>query len=197
MSQSIDLVRPGGVVAIITSRYTMDKQETSVRDYLAERALLLGAIRLPNTAFAENAGTSVTTDILFLQKRGHERPGVEVQWLGLTPFRTEQGTIEINEYFVQHPEMMLGRMEVDVGQYGAPSPTLAGNLDLRALAEAVERLPAGVYEEREQTRHSRLLTADQVPDATVVKEGGFTERNGQIAVRRGGHCADRRHAAYP
>ncbi len=186
LAKTADVVRPGGLIALITSRYTMDKQDSSVRDYLADRAELLGAIRLPNTAFKENAGTSVTTDLLFLQRRGREKSATEHEWSRLEPFQTPQGTIDINEYFVRHPKMMLGHLEVEVGQYGAPSPTLVGDLEPGALAEAVTQLPVNVYRDREQARPPLSLTIDQVAEAASVKEGGLTERDGQIAITRGG-----------
>ena len=112
-AKSLDLVRPGGVVAYITSRYTMDKRSSHVRRYLAERAELLGAVRLPNTAF-RGAGTSVTSDILFLRKR--ERPQVsEPEWVFTG--KNEDG-LNVNEYFLQHPEMVIGELKTVSGPYG-------------------------------------------------------------------------------
>ncbi|MBP3292386.1 MAG: N-6 DNA methylase, partial [Clostridia bacterium] len=114
-AKTLDQVRPGGVIAFVTSRYTMDKQSPEVRKYIAERADLLGAIRLPNNAFKKNAGTEVTTDILFLQKR--DRPQViEPDWvhLGQTP-----DGITVNSYFVEHPEMVLGTLKLDDMMYGS------------------------------------------------------------------------------
>src|ERR1700691_6627694 len=109
-AKSLDKARAGGVVALITSRYTMDKQDATIRQYLAERANLIGAIRLPNTAFKANAGTEVTTDIVFLQKHGQGVPPGAEAWRELTPIETSDGPIFINEYFASHPEMMLGQM---------------------------------------------------------------------------------------
>ncbi len=112
-AKSLDLVRPSGVMAFITSRYTMDKRSSHVRRYLAERAELLGAVRLPNTAF-RGAGTSVTSDILFLRKR--ERPQVsEPEWVFTG--KTEDG-LNVNEYFLQHPEMVIGELKTVSGPYG-------------------------------------------------------------------------------
>ena len=108
-AKTLDQVRPGGVIAFITSRYTMDKESPEVRKYIAERADLLGAIRLPNNAFKRNAGTEVTTDIIFLQKR--DRPQViEPDWVHLG--QTDDG-IAVNSYFVEHPEMVLGTLKLD------------------------------------------------------------------------------------
>jgi adenine-specific DNA methylase len=106
LAKSLDLVRPGGVVAVVTSMGTMDKARTSVRKYLARRAELLGAVRLPNNAFKENAGTEVTADIIFLRKRRERVIDVEPDWVHLD--RNKDG-IAVNSYFAEHPEMILGR----------------------------------------------------------------------------------------
>jgi hypothetical protein len=111
-AKSLDKLRPGGVMALITSRYTMDKQTDAIRRHLAEHADLLGAIRLPNTAFKANAGTEVTTDALFLLKR---LPGAEDAghaWRGLEMIDTADGPIAVNEYYARHPAMMLGTMKL-------------------------------------------------------------------------------------
>ena len=113
-AKTLDKVRPGGIVAFITSKGTLDKQDSSVREYLAQRADLLGAVRLPNNAFARNAGTEVTSDILFLQKR-LEPPVQMPEWVNLG--QTEEG-IPVNRYFEQHPEMVLGTMAWDKSMYG-------------------------------------------------------------------------------
>jgi hypothetical protein len=117
LAKSLDVVRPGGLIALITSRYTMDKQDSTVREHLANGAMLLGAIRLPNTAFKANAGTDVTTDILFLQKRSANVSQESKRWTELASIDTPDGKLQINEYFVRHPEMMLGRMGLESAQY--------------------------------------------------------------------------------
>ena len=117
VAKSIDKVRPGGIVAVITTKGTMDKKGGSVRKYLAERAELVGAVRLPNSAFKAEAGTEVTSDILFFQKR-ERKISVEPGWVHLG--MTENG-VSVNSYFVEHPEMMLGHMEYDTGRYGSGS----------------------------------------------------------------------------
>jgi hypothetical protein len=127
LTKTIDVVRPGGVIALITSRYTMDKEDSAVRRHLSNGSILLGAVRLPNTAFKANAGTEVTTDILFLQKRSPEAPTPGESWTELRSIETTDGPVEINEYFARHPEMMLGRMGMESGQYGM-APELFGNL---------------------------------------------------------------------
>src|ERR1035437_8887125 len=108
LAKSLDQLRPGGGRAPNPSPYTMDKQDSTMRRYLAERADLVGAIRLPNTAFKANAGTEVTTDILFLQKRAPGTAPHGAMWRDLTAIYTPDGTTSVNEYFARHPEMMLG-----------------------------------------------------------------------------------------
>jgi N12 class adenine-specific DNA methylase len=184
LTKTMDVVRAGGVIALITSRYTMDKEDSTVRRHLSERATLLGAVRLPNTAFKANAGTEVTTDILFLQKRSPETPPGE-SWAELRPIATADGPMEINEYFARHPEMMLGRMGMESGQYGA-APALIGSLEPGDLAAALSFLPAAVYRTRGSHRPVlRARPAEQVPALGEVKEGGLADRDGQIVVRRG------------
>ena len=129
-AKALDQVRPGGVVAFITSRYTMDAKDPSVRRYLAQRAELLGAIRLPNNAFKANAGTEVVSDIIFLQKR--ERPlDIEPDWTQIG--QTEDG-FTINQYFIDHPEMVLGRPTMENTQYGRQDYTVVP-IEGRELAD--------------------------------------------------------------
>lgn len=142
VAKSIDKVRPGGIVAVITTKGTMDKKNNSVRKYLAERAELVGAVRFPNSAFKAEAGTEVTSDILFFQKR-ERKIAAEPGWVHLG--MTEDG-VAVNSYFVEHPEMMLGRMEYDTRRYGSDSNyTVCVNdeadFDLQgALRQALGRL---------------------------------------------------------
>jgi N12 class adenine-specific DNA methylase len=184
LSKSLDLVRPGGLIALITSRYTMDKQDSAVREHLVDGAVLLGALRLPNTAFKANAGTDVTTDILFLQKRSSSVQQEGERWTELAPIDTPDGKLQINEYFVGHPEMMLGRMGLESAQYGA-APALIGSLDPEILDKAVSRLPASVYSIAERPAPTYSSVEDQIPAVGAVKEGGLADRDGQIVVRRG------------
>ena len=146
-AKAIDQVRPGGVVAFVTSRYTMDSKDSTARKHMAERADLLGAIRLPNNAFKANAGTEVVSDIIFLQKR--DRPAdIEPDWVQLG--KTEDG-FAINQYFVDHPEMVLGELTAESTQYGREELTVApiegANL-ADQLAEAVQHIE-GQYTEVE------------------------------------------------
>ncbi len=184
LTKTLDVVRPGGLIALITSRYTMDKEDSTVRRHLSDGSILLGAVRLPNTAFKANAGTEVTTDILFLQKRSPETPSPGESWTELRSIETTDGPLEINEYFAGHPEMMLGRMGMESGQYGM-APALIGNLEPSSLERAVSLLPAAVYKARDNHSPTSRLRTEQVPAAGAVKEGGLAERNGQIVVRRG------------
>ena len=146
-AKALDQVRPGGVVAFVTSRYTMDSKDSTARKYLAERADLLGAIRLPNNAFRANAGTDVVSDIIFLQKR--DRPiDREPNWVQLG--QTESG-ISINQYFVDHPEMVLGELTTESTQYGREESTVLPleGADLgEQLKEAVKQIH-GIYQEAE------------------------------------------------
>ena len=182
-AKAIDQVRPGGVVAFVTSRYTMDSKDSTARKHMAERADLLGAIRLPNNAFKANAGTDVVSDIIFLQKR--DRPiDHEPDWVQLG--KTEDG-FTINQYFVDHPEMVLGELTMESTQYGhdltvAP---LEGTSLADQLAEAVQHIE-GQYTaaevdapdiaEEEATR--RTLPAD--PD---VKNFSYTVVDGEVFYR--------------
>ena len=183
-AKAIDQVRPGGVVAFVTSCYTMDSKDSTARKHMAERADLLGAIRLPNNAFRANAGTDVVSDIIFLQKR--DRPiDHEPDWVQLG--KTEDG-FAINQYFVDHPEMVLGELTTESTQYGREDLTVAplegANL-ADQLAEAVQHIE-GQYTaaevdapdiaEEETTR--RTLPAD--PD---VKNFSYTVVDGEVFYR--------------
>jgi N12 class adenine-specific DNA methylase len=184
-AKSLQKLRPGGVMALITSRYTMDKENETVRKHLADEADLLGAIRLPNTAFKENAGTEVTTDILFLQKRepGAARGGHPWRELALVDVTDYQMT-RINEYFAAHPEMMLGELTLESTMYRSAEPTLAGELTPEMLARAIAQLPAGVYVPRDQQRPPPAPVLE--PDAFVgVKDGAYVERDGALYIRNG------------
>jgi N12 class adenine-specific DNA methylase len=189
LAKSLDKLRAGGVMALITSRYTMDKQGSTIRRYLAERADLVGAIRLPNTAFKANAGTEVTTDILFLQKRA---PGVAPRgeaWRDLSSIDTPDGAVFVNEYFARHPEMMLGAMRLEGSMYRDREPTLTGELSPVKLAQAVASLPQGICARnagpgdraRPPPESSDLVEGD----GADVKDGAYAVRDGLLAIRRG------------
>jgi len=140
LTKTLDVVRPGGVIALITSRYTMDKEDFAVRRHLSDGSVLLGALRLPNTAFKANSGTDVTTDILFLQKRSPETQSPGESWIELNLIEMADGPLQINEYFARHPEMMLGRMGMESGQYGM-APALIGSLEPGVLEKPFHSFP--------------------------------------------------------
>jgi N12 class adenine-specific DNA methylase len=186
-AKSLDKLRPGGVMALITSRYTMDKQDETIRAHLADGADLLGAIRLPNTAFKANAGTEVTTDVLFLRKR---RPGEEPtgpRWRGLEPVETEDGPVDVNEYFARHPHMMLGKLKLDGTMYRGAEPTLEGELSPELLKCAIAALPEGAYIPRDEGRGPPPPQIVPAEAFTGVKEGAFAEREGRLVIRNGNH----------
>lgn len=181
IAKSLDLVRPGGVVAVVTSSGTMDKKDSSVREYLANRADLVGAIRLPNNAFQRNANTSVVADILFLQKR--DRAAVErAEWvdLGTTP----EG-YPINQYFAQHPEMVLGEITTESTQYGKQETTVKPieGADLaQQLKAAVENIHAEITEP-EITDDELDQNAEPLPADPNVKNFSYTNVDGQVYYR--------------
>lgn len=146
IAKSIDKVKPGGIVAVVTSKGTLDKLNPTARKYMAERAELLGAIRLPNTAFRQTANTEAVTDILFFKKRAEKISDTSgIEWLGTG--KTEDG-FEVNNYFIRHPEMVLGTFAKETGLYGAEGLTVKpdGRPLGEAIAAAVKNLPQNVYE---------------------------------------------------
>ena len=183
-AKAIDQVRPGGVVAFVTSRYTMDSKDSTARKHMAERADLLGVIRLPNNAFRANAGTDVVSDIIFLQKR--DRPiDHEPDWVQLG--KTEDG-FAINQYFVDHPEMVLGVLSTESTQYGREELTVApleGAVLADQLAEAVQHIEGQYTEVEVETpdiadaeNEKHILPAD--PD---VKNFSYTVVDGEVFYR--------------
>jgi len=182
-AKSLDKLRPGGVMALITSRYTMDKQDEFIRSYINEGAELIGAIRLPNTAFKGNAGTEVTTDILFLRKRSREVEPCGQSWRGLEEIETKDGPIAINEYFARNPERMLGEMRLNGTMYRGGEPTLNGTLTPEMLHRAVAALPEGVFVPRDRQRPPPLQRHAEYFEG--VKDGAFAEREGELFIRNG------------
>ena len=183
-AKAIDQVRPGGVVAFVTSRYTMDSKDSTARKHMAERADLLGAIRLPNNAFKANAGTDVVSDIIFLQKR--DRPAdIEPAWVQLG--KTEDD-FAINQYFVDHPEMILGELTTESTQYGREELTVApieGAVLADQLAEAVQHIEGQYVEVEVETPdvadaevERKTLPAD--PD---VKNFSYAVVDGEVYYR--------------
>jgi N12 class adenine-specific DNA methylase len=183
-AKSLTKLRQGGVMVLITSRYTMDKQDGTIRRHLAEHADLLGAIRLPNTAFRANAGTEVTTDILFLRKRALGTVTTGHAWLTLENIDSPDGPIAVNEYYARHPEMMLGQMKLQGTMYSAGEPTLEGELTPELLRRAVQPLPEGAYVPRDEPRGPP--PAPLATESFAVKDGAFAQRDGAIVIRTGG-----------
>ena len=180
--KALDQVRPGGVVAFVTSRYTMDKQSPEVRKYIAQRADLLGAIRLPNNAFKANAGTEVVSDIIFLQKR--DRPiEIEPDWIHLG--RNDDG-FAINSYFIENPEMVLGRQTSESTQYGKQDFTVEPyeGLDLGAqLKYAIQNIK-GTYAEAELPELGEGEAIDtSIPADPNVKNYSYTVVDGDVYYR--------------
>ena len=181
LAKSVDKVRPGGIVAIITSKGTMDKLNPSARKYVAERAELLGAIRLPNNAFKQTAGTEAVADILFFRKREEKITNLShEEWLGTG--KTAEG-YEINNYFISHPEMILGTLAEEHGLYGGIDTTVkTDGRELKdALAEAVKNLPQSFYANPE-TPPAEEAAAE--PDYNV-KPLCYTAKNGRLYMRMG------------
>ena len=178
LGKTLDKIRPGGVIAFITSKGTMDKESPAVRKYLAQRADLIGAIRLPNTAFKASAGTDVTSDILFLQKRDRI-VDIEPDWVHLD---TDENGIRMNSYFVRHPEMVLGEMAMESTQYGMDSVCKPyENADLAdLLSEAVSGLHAQIptYEQDGPEEEDLSIPAD--PN---VRNYSFTSVDGKLYFR--------------
>ena len=181
-AKALDQVRPGGVIAFVTSRYTMDSKDDRARKYIAERAELLGAIRLPNNAFKANAGTDVVSDILFLQKR--EQPSIAApEW---TQLGENADGFSINNYFIHHPEMILGRQSAESTQYGKQDFTvepLAG-ADLSAqLHEAVQHI-GGIYQAAElPDLGEEDQIQDTIPADPDVKNYSYTLVAGEVYYR--------------
>ena len=181
-AKTLDQVRPGGVIAFVTSRYTMDKQSPEVRKYIAQRAELLGAIRLPNNAFKANAGTEVVSDILFLQKR--DRPiDIEPDWVHLG--ENEDG-FSINQYFIDHPEMVLGRQTSESTQYGRQDFTVEPyeDLDLATqLGYAIQNI-GGKYEAAElPDLGENDAIQDTIPADPNVKNYSYAVVDGEVYYR--------------
>ena len=181
-AKALDQVRPGGIVAFITSRYTLDSKDTAVRKYLAQRAELLGAIRLPNNAFKANAGTDVVSDIIFLQKR--DRPiTVEPDWIYLE--ENEDG-YAINSYFLEHPEMILGQQSSESTQFGRMDFTVAPleGVELKdQLAEAITHIE-GTYKEAELPDLGEGEEIDtSIPADPSVKNYSYTLVDGEVYYR--------------
>ena len=182
---ALEKVRPGGLVMFITSRGTMDKLDSGLREVLSTQGELLGAIRLPNDAFKRNAGTEVTTDIVILRKLHAGEPPTGPAWNEVADHNNDLGeNFTINEYFAARPEMMLGRMRLSGRMYRDNEPTLESDKrDLgEALAQAIEKLPEKIYEA--QSRQVAEPTFDQtVPAPDYVKPNAYCLHDGMVCIR--------------
>lgn len=196
LAKGIDKVKPNGLMAVITSKGTMDKQNPSIRKYLADRAELMGAIRLPNTAFKQTANTEVVTDILFFRKREEKiNAAIEnTEWLATG--KTADG-YEINNYYISHPEMILGTLVKETGLYGAEDITVKP--DGRELSEAINaaigRLPQGFYVNPERAEETE--THEEIEVDYDVKPMNLTAINGKIYMRMGDSMVEQPVPPFP
>ena len=187
-AKTIDSVKPGGLVVFISSRYTMDKKDDKARAYMADRADLVGAIRLPQTAFQKNAGTEVVTDVLFLRKKvpGEAQFADARAWAGLAEVTTPEGKYMVNEYFAAHPEMVLGDHSGKGSMYGKKEYTvLAREGDIEAqFAAATERLPANIFVEGRGTAAEAARVRDMDFNPKAKKEGSFYVTDAGVLMQR-------------
>jgi N12 class adenine-specific DNA methylase len=187
-AKGIQKVRPEGLMIFISSKGTLDKVNSHLRDYLHDRAVFLGAIRLPNTAFKQNANTEVTTDIVFLRKLAEGERPTGPAWLNLAEHINGDGIpFQINEYFAANPHMMLGTMANQGTMYRQNEPALIPDgRDLgAALHEAVAALPQGIYKVQKQASAPRIELAAEIPASGHVKENAFVLHDGVIMIRTG------------
>jgi SAM-dependent methyltransferase len=183
---ALEKVRPGGLLMFITSHHTMDKLDSTMREILSAKAELLGAIRLPNDAFKKNAGTEMTTDIVMLRKLRVGESPCGAAWKTSVDFTNEQKEkLPLNEYFAARPEMMLGKMRLARGMYRNGEPTLAPDADdlEKALAQAIERLPQGIYQAENQ-RATAQISDVSIPAPDYIKPNAFClHEDGRVCIR--------------
>lgn len=196
IAKGIDKIKPNGLMAVITSKGTMDKQNPSIRKYIADRAELVGAIRLPNMAFKQTANTEVVTDILFFRKR-EERINATIEnteWLATG--KTEEG-YEINNYYIAHPEMLLGTLVKETGLYGAEDITVKSDgRDLsEAINAAISRLPQGFYVNPEYTEETE--SREEVEVDYDVKPMNLKAVNGKLYMRVGDSMVEQPVPTFP
>jgi N12 class adenine-specific DNA methylase len=200
-AKSIDSVKPGGLVMFVTSRYTMDKLNDKARAYLAERADLVGAIRLPQTAFKKNAGTDVVTDVLFLRKKVDGETFEHAQpWAKSVPMKVSSKTFPVNEYFHAHPEMVLGKPSDKGKMANSPEPqytveAIDGDIDV-LFAKAAATLPANIYQAERGSDAEAAAVREIDFNPKAQKEGNFyVSDDGKLMQREGGVgvLADEQH----
>ena len=196
LAKGIDKIKPNGLMAVITSKGTMDKQNPSIRKYLADRAELVGAVRLPNTAFKQTANTEVVTDILFFRKREEKINATTENTEWLATGKTEEG-YEINNYYISHPEKVLGTLAKETGLYGAEDITVKP--DGRELSEAINaaigRLPQGFYVNPERAEETE--THEEIEVDYDVKPMNLTAVNGKIYMRVGDSMVEQPVPPFP
>lgn len=184
--KSIDMLRPGGLLAFVTSKGTLDKQTKTIRQWIDDRADFLGAIRLPNTAFKKNAETEVTTDVIFLQRRAEGQPSKSKEWLDLAEIETPEGKTWINRFYADNPAMMLGEMRLVGTMRNANEPALVapGGQDLAVdFARATDNLPTAIYQP------VKRADGDLPPPSlspSEIKEGAYYVEDGQLKQRQSG-----------
>ncbi len=184
--RSLDKVRPGGLIAFITSRYSLDKETDLARREIARRADFLGAIRLPggkDGAFARNAGTEVTTDIIFLRRRAENQPAMDESWLSLSDLDTPDGPIRINSYFAHNPHMLLGEMRLRGSMHGAAEPVLVGPVEEleETIAHAARHMPANAFIARGSLAQRAAESVAAVDtDTDGIREGAFYLKERQV-----------------
>ena len=196
IAKGIDKIKPNGLMAVITSKGTMDKQNPSIRKYIADRAELVGAVRLPNTAFKQTANTEVVTDILFFRKREEKiNAGVEnTEWLATG--KTEEG-FEVNNYYISHPEMVLGTLVKETGLYGAEDITVKPDgRDLsEAINAAISRLPQDFYVNPEYAEETE--SREEVEVDYDVKPMNLKAVNGKLYMRVGDSMVEQPVPSFP
>ena len=198
-AKTIDSVKPGGLVVFVTSRFTMDKKTDKARAFMAERADLVGAIRLPQTAFQKNAGTEVVTDVLFLRKKVPGETFAQAQaWSGLSEVKTEKGSAPVNEYFAAHPEMVLGSHSHKGSMYGPDQYTvLPREGDIEAhFAAAVENLPADVFVAGRGSAAEAARVREMDFNPKAKKEGSFYVTDAGVLMQREGGVGVRADAKH-
>lgn len=188
-AKSLDKVRPGGLIMFITSKGTMDKRDTRVREYISERADLIAAIRLPNTTFKQNAGTEVTTDIIILKKKDENEITTGESWINIG---TTPDGVPVNEYYLNHPDMLLGRMVYDDSMYGNSKDTALipdGVNTIEALCNVVEKLPSTIYKDKpaiEQKEEVIYIPSSDIKDNAyaIIEEKIYQrQRNKMVPVK--------------
>jgi N12 class adenine-specific DNA methylase/GGDEF domain-containing protein len=188
-AKTLDKVRPGGLIAFITSRYTMDKQDAKIREYIAGKADLLGSVRLPRTAFKSNASTEVVTDIIFLRRRAEGEPAAGAKWMGLKEFRRGENTANTNEYYAEHPQNILGNESFAGGMYSANEYTVEpANENLgEAILHSSKMFIANAYEPRKFSLPPKkgARTEIQIDGIPNLPDNAYTIKDDKVFQRVG------------